>query len=74
MFGCCGYSISCIPRKDILVCQLCCGQFLPLGLLCLVGSQVLRVAPNLLCITVVVESLLQVALPTVGLYLLPSLI
>jgi hypothetical protein len=65
MFGHCDYSTACTPQQEPSISQLRCRQLLPFDLLHLVGSQVLRVAPNLLCIVVVVESLLQVVPPIV---------
>jgi hypothetical protein len=69
MFGHCGYSTACILGQELLVCQLRCGQLLPFDLLHLTGSRALRVVPNLLCVVVVVESLLQVVPPAMGLSL-----
>jgi hypothetical protein len=74
MFGRCGYSASCTSRKELLVCQLHCGKFLPFGLLHLEGSRAQCEAPSLLCTAGVVGLLLQVVPPTVELALRPLLL
>jgi hypothetical protein len=47
--GCFIYSVSCTPRQDILICQLCYRQFLLVGPLHL-ESRAQCGAPSLLCI------------------------
>jgi hypothetical protein len=69
MFGRCGYSTACTPRQEILVCQLCCGQLLPFGLLHLEGSWAQCRAPSLLCVAGATGLLLQVVPPAVELAL-----
>jgi hypothetical protein len=69
MFGHCDYLFACTPGQEILVSQLCSWRLLTFDLLHLAGSRALRVAPNLLCIIVVDESLLQFVPPIVGLSL-----
>jgi hypothetical protein len=49
MFECSSYSAACTPRQEILICQLCCGKWLPFGLVRLEGSQAQYGAPSLLC-------------------------
>jgi hypothetical protein len=71
MFGRYGYSTSCTPRKDLLVCQLCHGQLLPFGLLHIEGSQAQCRVPSLLCTAIL---LLQVVPPVVELALQSLLI
>jgi hypothetical protein len=67
MYGHCGYSAACIPGKDILVSQLCFEQLILFGPLLLVGSRVLRVAPNLLCVAAdFVPSISSPSLPRSG--------
>jgi hypothetical protein len=68
-----GYSYSYTPRKEILICQLCYGQLLPLGLLHLEGSRAQCGAPSLLCAIGAAGLPLQVVPPTVELVLHPLL-
>jgi hypothetical protein len=74
MFGHCDYSVVCTPQQEPSVFQLRSWRLLPFGLLHLAGSWALRVAPNLLCVVVVVELLLQVVPPAMGLFLQPLLL
>jgi hypothetical protein len=61
--------IACILGKEILVCQLHCGQLLPFGPLPLEGSRVWWGVPSLLCATGASGLLLQVVPPIVELSL-----
>jgi hypothetical protein len=69
MSRCSGYSAPCTPRQEILICQLHCGKFLPLGLLHLEGSRAQCRAPSLLCTAGAAGLLLQVVPPVVELSL-----
>jgi hypothetical protein len=71
--GCFGYPSAYTPRQEILVCQLYCGQLLPLGLLHPAGSRAQCGAPSLLCVVGATRLLLQVVPPAVELVLRPLL-
>jgi hypothetical protein len=69
MFWHCSYLATCTLRKELLVCQLHCGQLFPFGLLHIEGSQAQCGAPSLLCTTGVARLLLQFVPPVVELTL-----
>jgi hypothetical protein len=73
MFEISGYSVSCTPRKYLLICQLCCEQWLPFGLIHLAGSWAQCGAPSLLCATGDFGLRLRVVPSVVELFLLPLL-
>jgi len=73
MSRCYGYSVAFIPRKEILVCQLHCGKFLPRDLLHLEESREQCGAPSLLCVVRATGLILQVMPLVVELNIWPLL-